>query len=346
MTLAPWLAAADPVEYPAVEPGRPLRFPEDHGAHPAFRNEWWYVTGRLGGGVPPTGFQVTFFRSRPGVAEGLTVATAPRQLVFAHAALADSATRRLLHAQRSARSAWGLAFAKEGTIDVAIDDWSLRMTDANRLATLIRAPDFAFQLNFAAVQPVLLEGEAGFSRKGPETRQASYYYSWPQLRVTGSLDPGSGERSVEGVAWLDHEWSSEYMAPQAVGWDWTGIDLDDGGAFMAFRMRGRDGTPVWAGATWRKPGGATVRFGPAQVRFEVQRTWRSPSTGATYPVAMQVQGGDLTIDLRPLFDEQELDARASVGTVYWEGAVDAWANGAAIGRGYLELTGYAGRLAI
>jgi predicted secreted hydrolase len=191
---------------------------------------------------------------------------------------------------------------------------------------------------------VLLEGDAGYSRKGPAEGQASYYYSEPQLRVRGRLRSGPEWREVEGVAWLDHEWSSEPLAGAALGWDWVGINLDDGGALMAFRIRGQGGERVWAGATLRSRSGAPASFGPASVRFAVRRTWKSPRTGTAYPVAvdLEIEGRSWRID--PIMDDQELDARASTGTLYWEGAVKVEGSDGTRGRGYLELTGYAERL--
>jgi len=145
---------------------------------------------------------------------------------------------------------------------------------------------------------------------------------------------------VTGRAWLDHEWSSEYLAPEAAGWDWAGLNLADGGALMAFRMRNRTGGTVWAGGTLRGGDGRLRMFSPADIGFVPRRTWRSPRTGVEYPVAMTLSAGGTTYALDPLFDDQELDASASTGTIYWEGAVRASTVGGEAGRGYLELTGY------
>jgi predicted secreted hydrolase len=150
--------------------------------------------------------------------------------------------------------------------------------------------------------------------------------------------------TVRGTAWLDHEWSSEYLAPEARGWDWVGLNFDDGSALMAFRIRDSAGAAYWAGGALQDPGGTIRNFLPAQVRFVPLRRWRSPRTGIDYPVAFNVVAGDVDVTLEPLLDDQELDSRASVGTVYWEGAVRAFAGGREIGRGYLELTGYGSAL--
>ena len=343
-TLPWWPRIAHGVEYPRIEAPRALQFPGDFGSHPAYRTEWWYVTGWLrAGGEREHGFQVTFFRHRPGVGEDNPSAFAPSQLLFAHAAIADPDIGHLLHDQRAARAGMGLAHASEATTDVKLLDWSFAR-QADRYRAVVPAREFALDLALAPRVPPWPQGEGGYSRKGPRPEQASLYYSEPQLEVTGRLERGGRGSAVTGRAWLDHEWSSEYLASEASGWDWTGLNLDDGGAIMAFVIRRRAGDALWAGGGLRTATGRTASFGPGDVRFAHRRTWRSPRTGFTYPVETTITLGDRTIELQPLFDDQELDARASTGTVYWEGAVCAIEGPHAIGRGYLELTGYGERL--
>jgi len=341
------LFAAGPLaaqRYADVAPGRVLAFPRDHGSHPAFRTEWWYITGwlrtREGRDL---GVQVTFFRNRPDVAEESRSAFAPRQVVFAHAALADPALGRLRHDQRAARAAFGLAGADESTTHAWIDDWSLALT-GNRYVARIAARGFALDLAFDAPEAPLLQGLGGYSRKGPRESHASHYYSRPQLAARGRVDIDGRALDVEGRAWLDHEWSSEYLAPGAVGWDWVGINLDDGGARMAFRIRDSQSAPVWSGGASRSASREDRTFGRDDVAFAPRRTWTSPRTGFRYPVELDVRIDDETYTLRPLIDDQELDSRSSTGTVYWEGAVRAHRLGREVGRGYLELTGYGGAL--
>jgi predicted secreted hydrolase len=331
-------ARAD-VAYPQVERGVPLSFPRDHGSHPAFRTEWWYVTGVVGPRDAQVGVQITFFRSRPGVSESGKSRFTPRDLLFAHAALALPDRGRLLSDQRAARGGFGLAEASERTTDVHIDDWTLALHE-DAYHARIAARDFAFSLEFRATQPPLPQGDNGVSRKGPLAEQASYYYSVPQLALTGTVAVDGRERAVTGVAWLDHEWSSTYLAPEARGWDWTGINLDDGGALMAFRIRDHAGKPFWAGGAFRGRDRRPTTFDHDVVRFEPLRAWRSRRTNIDYPVDMRVVAGEFDLVLEPLFDDQEEDARASVGTIYWEGAVQVRRDGALVGRGYLELTGY------
>ncbi len=334
-------AVSAAAQFPAVVPGKKIEFPRDRGAHPDYRIEWWYITGHLDSERGPMGFQVTFFRWRNPGADANPSRFSPRQILFAHAALADPAKGRLAHDQRSARALPPLVEAAANDTDVRIDDWSLKR-ERNAYRTVVRGEGFALELTMTPTQPPLLEGDAGFSRKGPNAAQASYYYSEPHLAVAGRVVAGGEAREVRGVAWLDHEWSSEPLAAQAVGWDWLGLNLDDGGALMAFRIRTREGATLWATATQRTAAGATRSFGPDAVRFRPSRRWTSPRSAASYPVAMQVDVAGESWSLEPLLDDQELDARASVGTVYWEGAVRA--SGARGGRGYLELTGYAERV--
>jgi predicted secreted hydrolase len=330
--------------YPRVRRSNALVFPRDHGAHPLYRTEWWYITGWvIDQDGRELGVQVTFFRNRPGVQEENPSAFAPKQLVFAHCAVADTRMGRLRHDQRAARAGLGLAETEVGNTRAWVEDWSLQLTPDGYIAR-IPARGFDLTLTFRPTQPILLEGEGGFSRKGPKPGQASYYYSRPHLAVDGAIAMQGRALRVSGQAWLDHEWSSEYLAPEAAGWDWVGINLADGGALMAFRIRGHDGRDLWAGGTLRDATGRTSVFAPNAIRFQPLRNWRSPRTNAQYPVAMRVSAGSITLQLDPLMPDQELDSRASTGAIYWEGAVRAFDAGREIGRGYLELTGYASAL--
>ncbi|MGE5130718.1 MAG: lipocalin-like domain-containing protein [Sphingomonadaceae bacterium] len=332
-------SSAKEIEFAQVVAGRPMRFPRDHGAHPDFRTEWWYVTGWLANAAGEQfGFQVTFFRTRLPFATDNPSDFTPRQLLFAHAALADPTYGRLREAQRAARPVLGLAGFAEDTTRVWIGDWRLELA-GDTYRTQVAGSDFALALELRAPGPPLLEGDDGLSRKGPRPGEASWYYSRPHLEVHGAIERGRDKDPVSGSAWLDHEWSSGYLAPEAEGWDWCGINLDDDGALMAFRMRGKDGGVVWAGGTLQSSG-TTLKFRPKDVSFQPLREWESPRTGVAYPVSMRVTVGGRSFVLEPLMDDQELDARATSGTIYWEGAVRAMESGKEAGRGYLELTGY------
>jgi predicted secreted hydrolase len=343
-----------------VRRGRPMRFPRDHGAHVGAAIEWWYVTGELRAqDARRFGFQITFFRSRTGLAEGLDSRFAARHLLFAHAALTDLGVRTHLHAQRIAR--WSgdetsqLARASTRETDLRLGGWSLQREDHDGRSLyrsefgsspIAKGPkDFALQLQLRATQPLLLQGDAGFSRKGPDEVQASHYLSEPQLAAQGELRLAGQRLAVTGRAWLDHEWSDQLMHPDAVGWDWVGMNLDNGAALTAFRLRRADGSSLWAGGSWRSASGALQVFGPDSVRFTPGRIWQSPASGARYPLQWALDTPAGMFEVRALLDAQELDSRGSTGTVYWEGLSDLYdAQQRRVGSGYLEMTGYAGRL--
>jgi len=330
--------------YASVDARQGVELPRDYGSHPQFRTEWWYATGWLttqGGGS--LGFQVTFFRTRLDLHGDNPSAFTPRQLIIGHAALSDPGRGRLWQDQRIERAGFGLADARADNTDVWVGPWSL-VRAARDYQAHITGNEFSMNLRFTPTQMPMLNGADGVSRKGPDPAAASYYYSQPHLAVTGRITRAGRADEVTGEAWLDHEWSSEYLDPEAVGWDWIGINLRDGGALMAFEIRGSDGTARWSGGSLRSAGGQLQILGPEDVTFTPQRRWQSPRTGIAYPVVWQVRAGARQLTLEPLLDDQENDTRLSTGAIYWEGAVRALENGTDEGRGYLELTGYGEKL--
>lgn len=329
-------------------PARTLVFPRDYGSHPDLRTEWWYITGDV---QTPQGrrfgFQLTFFRSRIDETRDMRSAFAARQIVFAHAAITDLQAGRLLHDQRMARAGFGIAEASEADTDVRVRDWRLaRDAASGHYDARLPAEGFALDLRFAPTQPVLLQGQGGLSRKGPDAAQASYYYSEPQLAVQGRLTPADGRPAeVQGTAWLDHEWSEALMHPEAQGWDWIGMNLLDGSALTVFRLRRADGSALWAGGSWRAPGQPARTFAPHEVGFAPLRVWTSPRSAARYPVQWRVSTPAGTFEVASLLDDQELDSRGSTGAIYWEGLSELRDDqGRRVGRGYLEMTGYSARL--
>ena len=341
LLLAQCCQAAPPALAPVL-PGRPLTFPADFGAHPEFKTEWWYVTGWLNtASGTPLGFQVTFFRSRTGADDANPSAFAPKQLIIAHAALSDPAVGHLVHDQRSAREGFDLVYAKSRVTDLKLDDWRMQRGADGVYTVSIKSSELNLELRLAPGGPVLPQGDQGYSRKGPRPEHASYYYSEPQLKVSGSAGRGgTSPAPVTGTAWLDHEWSSQALDPDAAGWDWVGANLDDGSALMAFQIRSKQGGKLWAHAALRDASGKVTQYLPDQVSFTPQARWKSPRTNAVYPVATTIVTGAASWSIKPLQDDQELDARRSTGSVYWEGAVTITRDGAPAGRGYLEMTGY------
>ena len=330
-----------------VTPDYKLSFPLDFGAHDDFRIEWWYITGWLEtADKNPLGFQVTFFRYATDLNHGNPSRFAAKYLIIGHLALSDPATGKIMHTERTVREGFDLAYAKPGDTDVKLDDWTLVRQSDGRYVVDMRDDDFGLQFTLQPTQKPLLQDQNGFSRKGPKPEQASYYYSEPHLQVSGTVFRNDKPVAVTGRAWLDHEWSTAYLDPDADGWDWVGANLDDGSALMAFQIRAKQGGKVWAYAALRDASGNMTLFDPDEVEFTPVRTWQSPHTEAVYPVEMRVRTGDIEWHLTPLLDDQELDARQSTATVYWEGAVTLTKNRQPAGHGYLELTGYTKPLAL
>jgi len=351
-----------------LEP-RALVFPRDHGSHPERAVEWWYITGHcLAGSARQTralGFQLTFFRTRVSGTQGMASRFAARQLLFAHAAVTDLQGKRFWHDQRIARQGFEVAAASEQDTAVRLRDWSL-VHRAGTYTARIVAADFGLDLSFTETQPLLLQGDRGLSRKGPDAAQASFYYSKPQLAFSGEIRlqgqpiavaaEGAGSANSafspgRGAAWLDHEWSNGIMPPQAVGWDWIGMNLFDGSALMAFQMRDKAGAALWDAGAFRHPsvagGDKPTIFSKGETIFQPMRSWKSPLTQAVYPVEWLLRTPADNYVVRALLDPQELDSRGSTGAVYWEGLSELLdGNRRPVGRGYLEMTGYAKPLVI
>jgi predicted secreted hydrolase len=334
-----------------------MSFPSDAGAHTDFATEWWYVTGyaNVADKEAAYGFQLTFFRSRVAATQNLQSKLAAKQLLFAHAAITDVSGKRLWHDQRLAR--WSGAPASAQSLDTAwaskedthieLRDWSLKR-DSKDLVARLEAANFSINLKFVQTQSVLLQGDEGLSRKGPSPSQASYYYSLPQLQASGSLTLAGKNLALSAgsTAWLDHEWSNELLDATSVGWDWIGINLFDGSALTAFQLRDKGGAAVWDGGSFRAKDKLFV-FHQGEVTFKPTRSWRSALTKAAYPVEWMVRTPADFYTVKAVIDNQELDSTNSTGAVYWEGLCEVWdSNNRKVGRGYLEMTGYASPLKI
>ncbi len=322
-------------------PAQALVFPRDRGSHPEFNTEWWYITGHCTSGARAFGFQLTFFRSRVDSTQGMTSRFAASQLLFAHAAITDVQGKKLWHDQRIARSGFGVASSSQTDMAIKLRDWSLQ-SQGKRYMADVSAADFGIQLQLTETQAVLLQGKNGLSRKGPDEKQASYYYSQPQLASTGSLRVQGKTFEVVGTAWLDHEWSQELLAPGVVGWDWIGMNLLDGSALTAFQLRDKGGGAVWDGGSFRSAKNDLYIFSRGEVIFKPTRYWKSPLSQTTYPVEWIVRTPADFYTVKALVDNQELDSRQSTGAIYWEGLSELInSNGKKVGSGYLEMTGYA-----
>jgi predicted secreted hydrolase len=326
-------------------PEKKLVFPADFGSHPEFRNERWHLAGHAKSGDREFGFQVTFFRSRVDEAQGAKSKASMNQLIVAHAAITDVQGKKLLHDQRTVQVGVDTARASAADTDLQTQDWSMKRS-ASGYALQLSGKDkgnvFKLALTLKPTQQVLLQGIDGLSQKGPEDKHASYYTSEPQLKTDGVVSIGTKDFAVQGTAWLDHEWSQEPPHPDVVGWDWIGMNLFDGGALTAFRLRDANGRSFWGGGSLRAPSGRSFPFTPNAAKFSAVSTWKSPLSQAVYPVEWTVRMPTEFYTVKAVINNQELDCRASSGAIYWEGLSDLLDGaGRPIGRGYLQMTGYA-----
>ncbi len=374
-----WSATAAP-EAPATtvggfaipQPGRAFQFPRDHGDHPEFKIEWWYVTGHLFATDPAEkgrrfGFQATFFRNA-GLAPGRPApqgteppAFAKAPLFLAHMAVLDAATGRFLHQERLNRAGWD-ADSSGTTLDVRNGNWSLRFTGPQPATALDSRPvldlrgsvngEAAFQLQLTPAKPLVIFGKDGVSRKAADPAAASHYLTWPRLDATGTLRMDERSFAVTGLAWMDHEISSSQLSSEQTGWDWAAIQLKDGREIMAYRMRLKDGsTDPFSTLAWIDKSGTVTHQTPAQFSWKSDSTWTSPVTRAPYPAGATLTtvdpatGQPLTLRLTPLAPAQEITGGLG-GIPYWEGACRVTgASGQDLGSAFLELTGYTGDLA-
>ena len=337
------------------QPGHVFSFPRDYGSHDDFKIEWWYITGHLfGHDGRRFGFQATFFRSA-GLSPKSNKDTNNTNfghdtLFLAHMALLDVSSETYLHQQRLNRRGWD-AFSATNEMNVHNGNWVLRMTDTNSQSMVLNGSvngAASFQLNLRPLKPLVMFGENSISRKADDPAAASYYLTFPRLQATGQVVLNSETNRVSGEAWMDHEISSSQLGGDQAGWDWCCLQFKDGREIMAYRMRRRDGTQdPNSTLTWINTNGVLTQLQSAQFHLETARTWKSPQTGAVYPVSVRLHTRNpwanlpMTFLLEPLADDQELSSRG--GPTYWEGACRIRdEQGEEIGSAYLELTGYNG----
>jgi predicted secreted hydrolase len=329
--------------------GHLLSFPRDHGSHPDFKIEWWYLTGHLFAGERRFGFQATFFRlgQKPvDVPAGEDFGT--EQFYLAHMGLSDPATGVFLHEERLNRGGWD-AGAKVGDLDVHNGNWSLKRDDESMKLEGTILTEAAMSLRLVPKKGHVIFGEDGVSRKGPEGTAASYYITYTRLAAEGSVMIAGEEVAVTGEAWMDHEISSSQLDRNQIGWDWACVQFFDGREIMGYVLRTDEGkTSDFSKLVWiAEDGGLThVRHGEYEWRHE--GSWTSPVTGATYPISPLVRttdpksGEERQLRLVPVMEDQEMVGAAG-GVSYWEGACDVRdeVTGEVVGRAYLEMTGYA-----
>lgn len=343
--------SGDTTGYARADRVRAFSFPADHGPHPAFKAEWWYVTGTLDaadGSDRRFGVQFTVFRSalRPDTAAAAerSSAWATDQLYMAHVGIGDVAGGRFYSSDQIARGAAGLSGATADPVAAFVG--AVRLDQAGPLgaggAVPIRvrgrAEGAAYDLTARPVKPIVFQGDRGLSQKGAGPENASYYYAQTRMATTGTVTPPDGEAvPVEGLTWLDREWSTSALSEGQVGWDWFALHLDDGRDLMLYQIRWDDAsrTPLGEGSLVAADG-TKRRLSAADFSLEPLETWESPRGGA-YPVRWRarVPGAGLDLTVAAPLDDQELDATVR----YWEGTMDV--SGTVTGTGFLEMTGYA-----
>jgi predicted secreted hydrolase len=321
-------------DYREALPGYSYQFPRDHFAHQDFRTEWWYYTGNVTGpGGERYGFELVFFRQgEPHDAQDKS-AWAVHDLYLAHAALTDARGKRFLYAERLNREGPGIAGATFERRRIWNGNWSAQWNGDNQTLDAL-TPDFRFHLELTPEKPLVIHGENGVSQKAEGAGHASHYVSFTRLAVTGTIDT----RKVAGTAWMDHEWFTEQLAPDEVGWDWFSIQLEDHTELMLFDLRRKDGSiDPYSSGTFVDARGAAHHLKHEDF------TLHPLSWHGKYPVSWRIRVPSLNIELteKPVLDDQTLHSKQG-GTNYWEGAVDY--SGTHKGVGYLEMTGYEGQV--
>ena len=329
---------------------QPLSFPADYGPHPDYQTEWWYYTGNLDDAAGRHfGYQFTIFRravlpagQRPDRASDWTA----DQIYMGHFALTDVDGLDYQAFERFARDGAGLAGAQAEPYRVWLEDWRVEETGPGTTRLQAAAGDVAIDLTLSDLKGPVLHGDRGYSQKGPDPGNASYYYSLSRLASDGVVTVGDRSFPVQGLSWQDHEYSTSALAADQVGWDWFALQLDDGSELKVFHIRKADGSvdPFSAG-TFIAPDGSATPLTHEDFTITVHDTWRSPHSSAEYParwtVAVPSQG--LRLEIEPYLADQELNVSYS----YWEGAVNFTGerNGMPVsGDGYVEMTGYAGSM--
>ena len=353
-----------------VKPGKVISFPNDHGSHPSFRLEWWYLTGWLNDMSLSYGFQVTFFRLGTRYRFQENTSFDSSQIVFVHCSISDPNQNRLFTAQKIGRPGIGPVEIKKADMRLQFED-ILFFREEKTDKYILRINQRKFNLNLIITPPgqlgarffPVLNGENGFSQKGPNKDYASYYYSRPNLRITGDLGfHQKKKRKVSGIGWLDHEWMSQLLMDDFVGWDWIGVNLIDGSSLMVFKIRKQDGSIGWSDYSFidKSQERKFIHefngiFSNQKVRdlknkneiiWKARKNWRSARSGAIYPVEQSIFINEVEYGIIPLMNDQEVDGLQSTGNYYWEGAVTMISGKKEIGVGYLELTGYAAPLSI
>lgn len=338
-----WLDPPQTPEFKKAIAPIPFKFPQDFGPHEDYQTEWWYYTGNLETGTGrPFGYELTLFRR--GLTPGLKSSDSQwrsNQVYFAHFTLSDIENQNFYPQERFSRGAADLAGAQAAPYRLWLDDWSIQATGPEQVQLQAASEDVAIDLSLSLTKPVL-QGDRGYSVKGPEPGNASYYYSVVQQPSVGTVTVQGETFPVTGASWTDHEFSTSALSEGTEGWDWFSLELDDGSALMLYGLRTADeSTTPESNGTYISPDGKVLHLDREEFDIDVLDRWTSPATKAKYPSRWKISVPklDIAAQVVPLMNNQEL----VFSTTYWEGAVQltgSRAQQAIVGKGYVELTGY------
>lgn len=350
-TLLPMVALVADDAWKVATPGRVLSLPADHVSHPAYKIEWWYYTGNLDAADGRRlGFQLTFFRVGVDPRPANPSRWAVRDLHMAHFAVTDVTNGRFHFSDRLQREGAGWAGAATDRYAVWNGTWSARAEADGSHRLQASDKGVAIDLTVRDTTRWVAHGRNGYSQKGRDPGNASHYYSLTRLPTRGTVTLAGEPMAVTGLSWMDHEFGTSLLEPGQLGWDWFALQLEDGRDLMLYQMRRRDGSrDPYSSGTIVSRDGAITRLAEGDYTLEALEHWRSPQTMTNYPTRWRVTipGQRLTLDVRAALPASELHTPRSTGVTYWEGAVDiTGVEGASSrpvrGRGYMELTGYAG----
>ncbi|MBV9081038.1 MAG: hypothetical protein JOZ62_00050 [Acidobacteriaceae bacterium] len=334
-------------------PGYQYRFPRDHFSHPGFQGEWWYYTGNL---RAPNGrrfgFELTFFRFGihlpEQAADRITVTWRPDEVYLAHLALSDIDGHEFYHTERMNRAGPGLAGASLDQLGCWNGNWRVRWTSLTAETQHLEAVSdrFTLTLNLRPAKPFVINGRNGVSQKGPQPGEASHYITFTRLLATGELRRHDSPFQLSGLAWMDHEYFTEAPHGSVTGWDWFAMQLNNNEELMIYRLRQKSGQPdPYSSGTYVNAAGWAQFLEASQFSLSPGGEWRSPSSGARYPLEWKISVPSLGLELteKTALTNQELFTNGSTAPTYWEGAVTysgMMRSQPVNGVGYLELTGY------
>lgn len=345
MSLGEAMGGSDTEGYRRADRPRAFSFPEDHGPHEGFRNEWWYITGNLDSDAQDRiGFHITFFRvalapAFSGKPEFRDSPWVTRHLWMGHSAVTDLGRDRHVAEERFAREGAGLAGAEADGVRIWLEDWTLEGLDSSAWQLQFGSGEYRLQLELEPLRDPVLQGDQGLSQKGREPGNASYYYSIPRLRVTGEIEDDQGVREVTGLAWLDREWSTSALEEGQIGWDWFALQFFNGDSLMYYQLRRQDGSAdSLSKGRWMPSSGPDLGVHSDAIQLRPLRYARMTS-GRRYPVEWEITWpeADVQWTVVAIRDHQEMTSFIP----YWEGAVDILdSSGNKVGRGFVEMTGY------